>query len=187
MTISRRGLMTMLAAMSTMPLLTSCETVTNGNTTTHTLNVAKIESYATAGLNAANTVASILALNPSFSVFVIPIRSVAEILGNSLVTFTNATGGKLEISYDDTNFKTLVDTLLDDLDKVLITIGGAVVSILKDNLGLETSLINKITLARDALATLVAVFKILVGGFISTASGSSPVMAESQALAVLNV
>lgn len=187
MTISRRGLMTMLAAMSTMPLLASCETVTNGNTTTHTLNVAKIESYATAGLNAANTVVSILALNPSFLVFVAPIKVVSESLSKNLDVFSSVVGDKIEISYDDTNFKTLVNTLMDDLDRVLTLIGTSVVSILKDSLGLDSTLINRITVARDALATLVSVFKIMVGGFISTASGNEPTMTEAQALVALNV
>lgn len=187
MKLSRRSVFTAFAALSVTSLITACETITDGNTTTHSLDVGKVKRYAQAGLNAANTVVSILALNPSFLVFVAPIKVVSESLSKNLDVFSSVVGDKIEISYDDTNFKTLVNTLMDDLDRVLTLIGTSVVSILKDSLGLDSTLINRITVARDALATLVSVFKIMVGGFISTASGNEPTMTEAQALVALNV
>lgn len=186
MKISRRKIMMMTAMLGMGSLLTACETTTVGNTTTHTLNVAKVKMYATAGLNAANAVASVLALNPSFSVFVPPIRAASEMITNTLTSFTDVVGDKIEISYDDTNFKTLVDTLIDNLDQLLTTIGAASISILKDNLGLSTAFINKVVISRDALATLVSVFKIVVGDYVSTASGPGA-MTEDEAFKVLGV
>lgn len=186
MTVSRRKLLMALAAVSLGTTLAGCETTKDGDTTTITLDVGKVTRYAQAGLNASSMVISILALNPSFSVFVAPIRSAADVLNNSLTAFTQATGDKVTISYDDTNFKTLVNTLLDDLDRILSIVGGVTVAIMKDNLGLNTSLVNKIVVARDALSTLISIFKVLVGGFISTASGTTASMDEQQALSILN-
>jgi hypothetical protein len=171
--------------MSVTPLLTACETITSGNETTHTLDVGKIKRYAQAGLNAAATITSILAMNPGFAVFIAPVRVAADVLNNSLNSFVAATGDKVTIGYDDTSFTSLVNTLADDLDKILTIISSVTVAILKDNLGLESNIVNKVILAKDALATLVSLFKVLIGGFISTASGPNQSLSEREALAIL--
>ena len=184
---SRRQILGASIPLSAAMVLGACTTTQDGNVTTHTLNVAKIKAYAQAGLNAAATVTSVLALNPSFTVFVTPIRALADILTNTLEEFTAVSGDAITVSYDDTSIATLVNTLIDDLDKILITIGSVLLTIAKGTFGLGDSAVGKITVARDALATLISVFKILVGGFIATASGGESTMTEAEAFGALNV
>lgn len=185
MTLSRRTLFTYLAAFSAMPVLAACTTTQDDNITTHTLNVAKIKAYAQVGLNAASTIGAVLALNPTFTAIALPISAVASALNEKLNSFTATVGDSLEISYDDTNVKTLVDSILTELDALSQTIGTALINLLKGELGADNTIVQKLTIARDALATIISVFKIMIGSFISTASGETS-LSEAEALKVLN-
>lgn len=185
MTLSRRSMFACIAALGTMPMLAACTTTQDGNTTTHTLNVAKIKAYAQAGLNAASTIGAVLALNPTFTSIALPISTVAAALNEKLNSFTAAVGDSIEISYDDTSVKSLVDSILAELDALLQTLGTALITLLKGELGADNSIVQKLTVARDALATIISVFKIMVGSFISTASGETS-MSEVEALNALN-
>lgn len=184
MKMSRRALLATLGIMAASPLLTACETVKDGDTTTHILNVSKITAYATAGLNAATTVATALSLNPAFLSASLKVQEYATIIRNDLEVFTQAVGDELSISYNDYNWKTLVDTLILDLDRLLNVIATVVIVMFDEIYGPSNSTSVKIKLIYDALSTIVSVFKALVGSFIATASGPAT-MTEEKALAIL--
>jgi hypothetical protein len=99
--------------------LTACTVATNGSNTTITLNTAKVKAYGQAGINAIATILSITAVASAMGVpGVAAIETAGTVLAASLTAFSSATNGTLTITYDDTNWKTKVDTILVDLNGV---------------------------------------------------------------------
>lgn len=187
MTLSRRGLLSAMIAASASLGLMACTTTKDGTTTKKTLNVAKINSYAKAGLNAAATIASALAFVPALEGYASKARDISIAIQKDLTSFTEATGSQVEIVYDDANWKTIVDSILTNLTNLLDIVKTILSSGLADQIGATDDIVKKINLVSDALNTIVSIFTTITAGFLSTAGSGAPTLSEADALAALGV
>ncbi|MEZ7137247.1 twin-arginine translocation signal domain-containing protein [Komagataeibacter sp. SM21] len=191
---SRRAFLRNSSALVAAAALAACSTSKSGNVTTITINVAEIKDYGQAGLNAVTTVLSIAAVASAIGTPAVGIIGLADTaLSTALTDFSTAAGSTLTITYDNTNWKTRVDSILSALTKVESDLSAAITSV--STKVPSTDLANANT-ALNALATIVSAFKALldsvaarrnVGARLS-GSAVAPSQAQvQQALQVLGV
>ncbi|MFT9015005.1 MAG: hypothetical protein ABF990_04615 [Acetobacter sp.] len=197
--ISRRNFLRSSALGLSAAALTACTVATTNGVTTITLNVAKVKNYGQAGLNAAATVTSYLSSFPALAPYALAITAAAKALSVALGAFSTAAGSTLTITYNDATWKTRVDSILTDLDTLAAAIESAIAG---SGSILSASVIADARTADNALATIISVFKALLG--VSDARApvgraftrdmllvGAPVprtgMTEAKALAVLGV
>ncbi|MFT9385509.1 hypothetical protein [Acetobacter sp.] len=148
------------AALAGVAALPGC-TVTNTNgVTTLTIDVAKVKNYGQAGLNAAATVTSYLSSFPTMAPYALAITAGATALSGALSAFSAATGSTLTISYDDATWKTRLDSILTGMETVGDAIAKAIVG---GASALPASVVTDAKTADNALATIISVFKALLG------------------------
>lgn len=197
--ISRRNFMRTSALGLSAAALAACTAATTNGVTTITLNVTKVKNYGQAGLNAAATVTSYLSSFPTLAPYALAITAAAKALSVALGAFSTAAGSTLTITYNDATWKTRVDSILTDLDTLAAAIESAIAG---SGSILSASVIADARTADNALATVISVFKALLGvsdarapiGHVFTRDMllvGAPVprtgMTEAQALAVLGV
>ncbi|MCP1214152.1 hypothetical protein [Acetobacter okinawensis] len=198
--LSRRSLLRS-SGLAGIALLAACAVATTNGVTTITLDVTKVKNYGQAGLNAAATVTSFLSTFPAMAPYALAITAAETALSGALSAFSSAAGSTLTISYNDTSWKTRVDSILTDLD----TLGGAIESAISGSGStLSTSVIADAKTAYNALATVISVFKALLGVSDAKAPVGTPArvtrdmvlvgapvpstgMTEARALAILGV
>jgi len=184
LTLSRRSILRGVPVLAGAAVLGACTVTTSGSTTTITLNVAKIEAYAQAGLNAAATVTSLLGAVPAAASYVALIATAETALSAALTTLSTAAGSTVTISYDDTDWKTRVDSVLSAIETVGTAIANAITAA---GSGLSSTVQTDATTALSALKTVISVFDAL----LVTSTGARPVgvtsMSEAQALRTLGV
>lgn len=158
-TLSRRSLLrnTSLAGMA---MLAACTVTTTNGVTTITLDVTKVKNYGQAGLNAAATVTSFLSTFPAMAPYALAITAAETALSGALSAFSSAAGSTLTISYNDASWKTRVDSILSDLDTLAAAIESAIAG---SGSVLSSSVLSNARTAYNALATLISVFKALLG------------------------
>ncbi|GBQ65811.1 hypothetical protein [Komagataeibacter swingsii] len=182
------------AGIAAAAMLPGCKSTTTGNVTTITINVAEIKDYGQAGLNAVTTVLSIAAVASAIGTPAVGIIGLADTaLSTALTTFSDAAGSTLTITYDDTNWKSWVDSILSALTKVESDLSAAITGV--STKVPSTDLTNANT-ALNALNTIISAFKALldsvaarrnVGARLS-GSAAAPSQAQvQQALQVLGV
>lgn len=197
---SRRSLLRS-SGLAGIALLAACTVATTNGVTAITLDVTKVKNYGQAGLNAAATVTSFLSTFPAMAPYALAITAAETALSGALSAFSSAAGSTLTISYNDTSWKTRVDSILTDLD----TLGGAIESAISGSGStLSTSVIADAKTAYNALATVISVFKALLGVSDAKAPVGTPArvtrdmvlvgapvpatgMTEARALAILGV
>ena len=180
--ISRRSLLRS-SGLAGVALLAACTVATTNGVTTITLDVTKVKNYGQAGLNAAATVTSFLSSFPTMAPYALAIGAAETALSGALGAFSTAAGSTLTITYNDATWKTRVDSILTDLDTLAAAIESAIAG---SGSILSASVIADARTADNALATVISVFKALLG--VSDARRvSGPRMTEAQALAVLGV
>ncbi|GAB3588401.1 hypothetical protein [Acetobacter peroxydans] len=158
-TLSRRSFLRS-AALVGATALTACTVTTTNGVTTITLDVTKVKNYGQAGLNAAATVTSFLSSFPALAPYALAITAAETALSGALSAFSSAAGSTLTISYNDATWKTRVDSILSDLD----TLAAAIESALSGSgAALSSSVLSNARTAYNALATLISVFKALLG------------------------
>ncbi|GBQ52302.1 hypothetical protein ACM0P6_02735 [Komagataeibacter sucrofermentans] len=173
--------------------LTACTVTKNGDVTTLTLNVAAIKDYGQAGLNAVSTILSIAALASAIGAPTVAIINAGDTaLGAALNAFSSAVGSTLTITYDDTNWKSRVDSVLSALGTVESDLSAAITGV--ETRIASTDLSNANT-ALSALGTIVSAFKGLldsvtvrrpVGAMVNATPAPSQAQVQ-QALKVLGV
>ncbi|NHN93874.1 hypothetical protein [Acetobacter sicerae] len=179
--LSRRNLLRSSALGLAGAALAACTTTTSGGVTTITLDVTKVKNYGQAGLNAAAAVIAFSAQFPAISAYVPAIQAAEIALSGALTAFSTAAGATLTISYNNTDWKTRVDSVLSDLS----TVAGAIESAISGaGSALSASVLSDAKTALSALNTIISVFKGLLG---VSAVRSSAGMTEAQALAALGV
>ena len=161
------------------------------------LDVAKIKAYGQAGLNAAQTILTFLNMYPNLNRFTTPMNSAVKILNDTLTTFSDITGDQLTISYDNTNIRTAVDSILIAIEQIALLIKNITTMLSTESVVIPTTVSTRIQLVYDALVTVISVFKAVlltsrtVGIAPPTMLSSKPtpqlVMNESSALKILNV
>jgi hypothetical protein len=158
-TLSRRSFLRS-AALVGATALTACTVTTTNGVTTITLDVTKVKNYGQAGLNAAATVTSFLSSFPALAPYALAITAAETALSGALSAFSSAAGSTLTISYNDTTWKTRVDSILSDLDTLAAAIESALAG---SGAVLSSSVLSNARTAYNALATLISVFKALLG------------------------
>jgi hypothetical protein len=158
-TLSRRSFLRS-AALVGATALTACTVTTTNGVTTITLDVAKVKNYGQAGLNAAATVTSFLSSFPALAPYALAITAAETALSGALSAFSTAAGSTLTISYNDASWKTRVDSILSDLDTLAAAIESAIAG---SGSVLSSSVLSNARTAYNALATLISVFKALLG------------------------
>jgi hypothetical protein len=158
-TLSRRSFLRSSALVGA-TALTACTVTTTNGVTTVTLDVAKVKNYGQAGLNAAATVTSFLSSFPALAPYALAITAAETALSGALSAFSTAAGSTLTISYNDATWKTRVDSILSDLDTLAAAIESALAG---SGAVLSSSVLSNARTAYNALATLISVFKALLG------------------------
>ncbi|OUJ16475.1 hypothetical protein [Acetobacter sp. DsW_063] len=178
--VSRRAALRGLGALAAGTALAACTVTTSGNVTTITLNVAKITAYGQAGVNAAATIISLASGISALTPYLAAIEAAETALATALTAFSAAAGSSVTVSYDDTNWKTRVDSLLSDIESVSSTIAAAISGA---GSSLSSTVKSDATTAANALATVVSLFEALLGSTSAARLG----MTEAQALKALGV
>ncbi|WP_241694433.1 hypothetical protein [Komagataeibacter melomenusus] len=127
---TRRAFLRCSSALVAGAALTACTITKNGNVTTLTLNVAAIKDYGQAGLNAVSTILSIAALASAIGAPTVAIINAGDTaLDAALNAFSSAAGSTLTITYDDTNWKSRVDSVLSALGTVKKDLSAAITGV----------------------------------------------------------
>ena len=182
------------AGIAAAAMLPGCKSTTTGNVTTITINVAEIKDYGQAGLNAVTTVLSIAAVASAIGTPAVGIIGLADTaLSTALTDFSTAAGSTLTITYDDTNWKTRVDSILSALTKVESDLSAAITGV---STKVSSTDLSDANTALNALATIVSAFKALldsvaarrnVGARLSGSAVAPSQTQVQQALQVLGV
>lgn len=180
-----------IAAAATLP---ACTVTKSGNVTTITINVAEIKDYGQAGLNAVSTILSIAAVASAIGTPAVGIIGLADTaLSTALNSFSMAAGSTLTISYDDTNWKSRVDSVLSALTKVESDLSAAITGV---STKVSNTDLSDASTALNALGTIVSAFKALldsvavrrnVGARLSASTPAPSRVQVQQALKVLGV
>lgn len=180
--MNRRSMLANIGLGAAAIALAGCTTMTVGDTTTITLNVAKVTAYATAGLNAAQTVETALAPFPALTAYVAPIQATTALLQNAVAAFSAGVGNSVTVSYSDSSVRSLVDSVLAAIEQISGLIGNVVAAMIASGLKITDSTVNHVQVVQDAITTIVSVFRALL-----TASPAPAVaMSEGRALVTLN-
>lgn len=186
--MNRRSLLAAAGGLGVALALAGCATTTTGSVTTVTLNVAKITAYAQAGLNAIATVTDALAMFPALSTYTAPVKAIEAVLRVALTNFTAAAGSSVMVSYDDANIKTIVDSILADIQSIASQIATIIGKMAEQAaLGISSNTVNTVQTAHDALATIISVFQALITANTAMRSVAprQTAMSEAQALRAL--
>lgn len=178
---SRRNFLRSASLMAAGGTLTACTVTTNGEMTALTLNTARVKAYAQAGINAVTTILSITAVSTAMGA---PAVAVIEAAGGALSTEFSAlaseTNGSLTVSYDNTSFKTRIDTLLVDLNNVALALRAGLVAAQQT---VTNSVINTAIITFNALQTVIDAFEGALGINMTNVTDEQ----EATALSVLAV
>ena len=168
--------------------LGGCVSTRNGDTTTFTVNVDRINSYITAGVNAANTALVLIKTVPTLAAYVAPLTAGLALLSAASDAFHAGVGADLVVEYTNTTIKTRIDSILAAIEQIMKVIGSIVSALVSAGLSFSVDWFDKIQLTYEALKTMVSVFvAILQPQFAHVSELPKSVMrAEEVSLRVLN-
>lgn len=182
MNISRRTTLLRTAAILPVAALAACgvftSTTTNG-VTTITINVAQVNAWGAAFINAAALVSGLpgIAGTPA-GLAIVAVGAVAK---TDLAAFTATAGASVSLTFDKTSAPAAIQSLLTDGQTLLTDAQGALGSVAPASLGSAQTYVA-------AIQTIVSLFTAAMGVSASTAkvSATAP-MSEANALASLGV
>lgn len=174
-TLNRRALFVQAGgALMGAALLSGCVTTKQGTQTKLTINVAKINAYIQAGLNAAATVTGVVSMIPVLAVYSAPVKKVTELLQAVQVSFTAAVGDRLEFAYNDASVMTIVNSALDAIEQVGDLIKKIFIDVMKSTLSASATDVSKVEVTYNSIMTIISVFKALITtSFVSNDNVSS--------------
>ena len=174
--------------------LAGCTTTKVGSTTTVTIIPSKINAYVKAGLNAANTAATVIAMVPVLAVYSDSVKKAIAILNEAAAAFAYVAGDNVVLQYNSASVKTAVDSVLASIETIADLVGEILKALVKAGFSAATEALNKLELARDAIATIVSVFQALLATSWTSAAPMTLVappmklaMTETHALRTLGV
>jgi hypothetical protein len=183
MNISRRRLGVLAGLTTAAAALSACTVASSGGTTTATLNVAKVQSYFTAGVNAANTLLAIPAVSAALGAAgVAAVGVTLKTLTDAMTAFTAAAGSSVEVSITTTSVKTAFDSGLAAIQSLLTQFKAMITSLV-----VSSTVYAQINLTVSSLATIVSIAAALLPVSASVSYAADQSMSESQALANLGV
>lgn len=181
MAISRRNLLRSSALVIAGTGLAACTVATSGTTTTITLDTARVKAYGQSGINAVATILSITAISTAMGTpAVAAIETAGAALSAALAEFSSATHGALKITYDNTSWKTKVDSVLVDLNGVATALRAGLTGAQQT---VTSSVINTAITVFNALLTVLDAFLGVLGIDLSSVTPD----AEAAALKTLAV
>lgn len=181
MSQSRRNFLRTTGLVAAAGALTACTVTTSGKTTTLTLNTVKVKAYGQAGINAVTTILSITAVATAMGApAVAAIEAAGGTLSVSLSAFTSETNGSLTVSYDNTDAKSRIDTLLVDLNSAAVALRAGLVAAQQT---VTNSVINTAITTFNALLTVIDAFEGLLGISLTSVTTTQ----EATALSTLAV
>lgn len=180
---SRRGFLAGVGALAGVGVLAACKSTTVNGVTTVEINVAKINAYGQAGINAVKTIMGFAPIAAAVPPAISTAVNVAEgILSSALSAFDTSSKGLLVVSYNDANWKSRIDSVLADMQTVSDDLRAAVSSVTGK---VSSSVLNDAATALNALDTVISFFEAMIGYLGDTKR--VPIMTEEQALAILKV
>ncbi|WP_233140468.1 hypothetical protein [Acetobacter sp. DsW_063] len=168
------------AALATLGATQGCTVSTSGNVTTATLNVAKVVAYGQAGLNMLGTLTTLAAAFPALTTYATAGAAIETTLSAALTAFETAAGSSVSVSYDDTSYKTAIDSILADLQQADTVAANALSGA---GSALSDSAKSTLSTGLSAIRTVVSVFQAALAG----TSAGQLAMSEAQALRTLHV
>lgn len=178
---SRRNFLRSAGMVAAAGALTACTVTTSGKTTTLTLNTAKVKAYGQAGINAVTTILSITAVSTAMGTpAVAAIEAAGGALSVSLSAFATQTNGSLTVSYDNTDAKTRIDTLLVDLNNAAVALRAGLVAAQQT---VTNSVVNTAIITFNAVLTVIDAFEGMLGISLTSVSSTQ----EATALSTLAV
>ena len=151
--------------------LAGCTTTKTGHNTVIVLNVVKVSSYLQAGINGINLATDILNLFPSLKSYAVVLNTTKDFLEASLISFKTNFGDQLTVNYNDTNVKTLIDSILSVFQKLVDTLGNVVIDMLQASSGASNNTIFNMRVIQDSLSTILAIFRALLNPFLASTDG----------------
>ena len=182
---SRRSFLRTAGLLACGTALAACTVTKSGNVTSVTLNVAKIDAYAKAAQNFANTILSVPLITSALGRG--PVTIINACVTNIVAAidqFDTAANGAATVSYDSTSIKTAVKSIISDLQTVLAYGGQAVAGI--ENTTATADTLSKVNTAISAAETVLSLLTALIVSAGVARAAPTP-MSEAAALAVLGV
>ena len=166
---TRRAVLVLLpaAALSACGLITT--TTTNG-VTTITVNVAQLNNWGQAILNAGTMLAPLIpGVGPA-------VMAILNLVSSDLAAVNKTAGGSVSLTFDSTSVPAALTSLLADGQKLIGTVSPALPAA-------ASSVATEAQTVVNALQTVVSVLAATLGSVAAV----KPVMTEAQALQVLGV
>jgi hypothetical protein len=182
--LSRRHMFGLVPGAALVALTAGCATTKVGNTTTLTINVAKIDAYVEAAINGANTVLLIVKQFPTLSSFVMPISKLVTLIAAAGYAFNQATDGKLSIEYNDASAMTAINSIFNLVGQLAGMIGDVITAM--GAAVIDQSIVDRIEITYSAVKTLVSIIKAVISADTAYANPASYQGAEVKALRTLN-
>lgn len=168
--LSRRTLISAIPTIAAAGALAACAKTANGIV----LNVAQVDAWGQAALNAAQLVATlpgIAGTAPS-----VAIAAFAPMISADLKAFDAAAGGKVELTIDTSSPANIANSLLNDFQSLLNALVVAVPNVASTQAQQAQTYLS-------AFKTIVSLFQAAMGSMTASASAGS--MSEAQALKAL--
>lgn len=182
---SRRSFLRTAGLLACGTALAACTVTKSGNVTSVTLNVAKVDAYAKAAQNFANTILSVpLVTSALGSGSVTIINACVTNIVAAIDQFDTAANGAATVSYDSTSIKTAVNSIIADLQTVLAYGRQAVAGIESTTATADT--LSKVNTAISAAETILSLMTALIVS-VGVARMAPTPMSEAAALSVLGV
>lgn len=178
--MNRRSLLFASALVAPAALLAGCATSTANGVTTITLNVASVEAWSTAFLNASTLIAGLPGIAGSGPSVVL--MALANVIAADIASFKTAAGGNLSLTFDRTSVPKAITSLLADGQSLLTDTKALLSGVAAADAATAQTYLN-------AVATLVSLFEAALGNVSAKASGvlGAEPMTERQALGALGV
>lgn len=170
--LTRRTIISAIPGITAAGVLAACAKTDNGIV----LNVAQVDAWGQAALNAAQLVATlpgIVGTAPAAA-----ITAFAPMISADLKAFDTAAGGKVSLIIDKTSPANVANSLLNDFQSLLNDLVAAVPNVASAQMQQAQTYLN-------AFKTIVSLFQAAMGSM--TASASASAMTEAQALKTLRV
>lgn len=183
MNISRRRLGVLAGLTTAAAALSACSVASSGGTTTATLNVAEVNKWFTAGVNAEAVILAIPGVSAAFGIpGVAALGVTVATLKAAMTAFTSAAGSSLTVSLDTTSVKTAFDSGLAAIQSLLVQFRAMITS-----LNVSSAVYSQINLTVSSLATIASIAEALLPVSATMTYAADQSMSESQALANLGV
>lgn len=182
---SRRNFLRTSGLLACATALAACTVTKSGNVSSVTLNVAKVDAYAKAAQNFANTILSVPLVTATLGAAPVAlINAAATGIVGAIDQINTAANGAATVSYDSTSVKTAVNSIIADLQTALAYAKQGIAGV--ESTAATADTISKVNTAISAAETILSLLTALIVS-VGVARAAPTPMSEATALAVLGV